>query len=238
MRCRTLRQSSRCTGFTLIELLIVIVIILILVAIALPNFLEAQIRARVTNARADMRTLATALECYHTDYYRYPFQGAITPANNPSKVVIPVGYSGVYDPDDTGPGPKNGSPQNRYLKFVPSIITTPIPYLTDIPFDPFAQDLETGFTEAQYYFYNNLDDSVKWMLSDGGKTRDQIRNMLWKQQIWGSWTLLSGGPDRDNLDIAGSSVGLDLSLGYYSPTNGTKSNGDILWTQKNPIPRW
>jgi len=39
-------------GFTLIELLIVIAIILILIAIALPNFLEAQIRARMTRAKA------------------------------------------------------------------------------------------------------------------------------------------------------------------------------------------
>ncbi|MBW7937580.1 MAG: prepilin-type N-terminal cleavage/methylation domain-containing protein, partial [Candidatus Omnitrophica bacterium] len=34
-------------GFTLIELLIVIAIILILISIALPNFLEAQMRAKV-----------------------------------------------------------------------------------------------------------------------------------------------------------------------------------------------
>ncbi|MBE7490114.1 prepilin-type N-terminal cleavage/methylation domain-containing protein [bacterium] len=36
------------SGFTLIELLIVIAIILILISIALPNFLEAQLRAKVT----------------------------------------------------------------------------------------------------------------------------------------------------------------------------------------------
>ncbi len=41
------RMRAR-TGFTLIELLIVIAIILILIAIALPNFMEAQMRAKVT----------------------------------------------------------------------------------------------------------------------------------------------------------------------------------------------
>ena len=45
-------------GFTLIELLIVIAIILILIAIALPNFLEAQMRAKVTKANSEIRTLA------------------------------------------------------------------------------------------------------------------------------------------------------------------------------------
>ena len=58
-------------GFTLIELLIVIAIILILIAIALPNFLAAQLRARVVRLRGDMRALATAQEAYYTDWDTY-----------------------------------------------------------------------------------------------------------------------------------------------------------------------
>ena len=59
-------------AFTLIELLIVVAIIAILAAIALPNMLEAQMRAKVSRAHADMRTIATALELYRTDTNRYP----------------------------------------------------------------------------------------------------------------------------------------------------------------------
>jgi len=58
-------------GFTLIELLIVVAIIAILAMIAVPNFLEAQTRAKVSRMRADLRSLANAQEAYFTDWNSY-----------------------------------------------------------------------------------------------------------------------------------------------------------------------
>ncbi len=59
-------------AFTLLELLIVVAIVAILAAIALPNFLEAQMRAKIARVHSDMRSVAVALEAYHTDHPEYP----------------------------------------------------------------------------------------------------------------------------------------------------------------------
>jgi type II secretion system protein G len=80
-------------AFTLIELLIVVAIIGILAAIAVPNFLNAQTRAKVARVESDFKALATALEMYNMDNGRY-----ISRANNISwprrfyPLTSPVSY--------------------------------------------------------------------------------------------------------------------------------------------------
>ncbi|MDX1973973.1 MAG: prepilin-type N-terminal cleavage/methylation domain-containing protein, partial [Candidatus Sumerlaeia bacterium] len=65
-------HNKKTRGFTLIELLIVVAIIAILAAIAVPNFLEAQTRSKVSRVKSDMRTATTAIELYHLDNNAYP----------------------------------------------------------------------------------------------------------------------------------------------------------------------
>ncbi|MDP8243032.1 MAG: prepilin-type N-terminal cleavage/methylation domain-containing protein [Candidatus Hinthialibacter antarcticus] len=59
-------------AFTLIELLIVVAIIGILAAIAVPNFLNAQLRAKLARETSQMKTISDALEMYRMDNNSYP----------------------------------------------------------------------------------------------------------------------------------------------------------------------
>ena len=89
-------------GFTLIELLIVVAIIGILAGIAIPNFLGARNRARISRVFADLRTIGTALESYYVDNTEYPSEDdgldALAPdyitniPNDPFNAGNPYGY--------------------------------------------------------------------------------------------------------------------------------------------------
>jgi prepilin-type N-terminal cleavage/methylation domain-containing protein len=65
------RKKSQ-TGFTLVELMVVIIIIGILIAIALPNFVNAQQRARMGALKTNAHTLQVSVEAYQVTHSFYP----------------------------------------------------------------------------------------------------------------------------------------------------------------------
>lgn len=219
-------------GFTLIELLVVILVLSILVILSSGSLSNLIARAKVARVRGDLKALGDVLGVYYLDWGRYPYQGAVTPRWKPVKVVIPVGLNGVVASNDYGPGGKMGSPQGRYSKFVPWVITTPIEYIGELPRDIFYSGDAGGLVECSYYYYNNYMDSIEWMLGDGGMGREDIETMLVKSRIWGAWSISSGGPDGDRWDLMGDKVGFNLTGGIYSPTNGVRSNGDMVIGKK------
>ncbi len=86
-------MDRRKSAFTLIELLIVVAIIGILAAIAVPNFLNAQTRAKIANVKADFNAISTAMESYYLDNNHYPTSFQL------QRLTTPIAYLGSVPQD-------------------------------------------------------------------------------------------------------------------------------------------
>lgn len=199
-------------AFTLIELLIVVAIIAILAAIAVPNFLKAQTRAKVTRAKADMRTVAMGADAYSVDWGLYPPNTAYSVV--PVILTTPVAYlmnARLKDPFKTGETSEAQGELEQYYSYLSVLRPS---------------------TMADVF---SLDPPPPWEAVDffGGNEGCLAR--------YGRYRLSSNGPDRvysqDDM-VAGPFnpnpailKGCDIP---YDASNGTKSIGNIIRTQNNP----
>jgi general secretion pathway protein G len=164
---------KRSYGFTLIELLIVVAIIGILAAIAVPNFINAQTRAKIARNHSDMQALGTALAQYQLDNNHYP------PVTNCA-----------------GPADRHGE------RWALRVLTSPMSYIASLPSDPFNPgDKESGNVSGRhdyglYWYMDRLsrgtfgsctpasasrffkNDAQKWSLKGPGPNKIEDINTM------------------------------------------------------------
>ncbi|MCB9783427.1 MAG: type II secretion system protein [Candidatus Omnitrophica bacterium] len=192
-------------GFTLIELLVVISIILILTAIAMPQWQSAVIRSKVAKSAGDIRTYILALDTYALDWRVYPID------HHPDFPHTA--------PDDYG--------------FV--MLTTPIAYLTSWAFDPFGTH-KTSDPKVQNIASTYTGGSGSDNEACGGRLHYGDRSDLAHGGGCSHAYLVSGiGPDKEqsvqgwrSFPSGEPGFPYPCTITTYSPTNGSKSDGDIF----------
>ena len=106
-------------GFTLIELMIVVAIIGILAAIAIPNFLNYQCKAKQSEAKQSLGTIAKAQEAYFSEFDAYADNtdaiGFATKGNGRyTYTLAPNGNTYTATADSIGDGIKTGAGDDQW----------------------------------------------------------------------------------------------------------------------------
>ena len=194
-------RPNRPFGFTLIELLIVVAIIGILAAIAVPNFLNAQVRARAARAKSDIRTMENATMMYVLDNNKRPID-----CDDPGSAQY-LGGLGCGSASNGAPATVGGVPEFGFATMFMSfsqlrIFTTPVAYLTS--------------TDTRDTFCANCAITFNTRYAGNAKQAE-------------SYTFSIIGPDKKTGDWGfffnpgGNPFGLQ-----YDSSNGTTSRGDIF----------
>ncbi|MFH0794708.1 MAG: prepilin-type N-terminal cleavage/methylation domain-containing protein [bacterium] len=205
-------------GFTLIELLIVVAIIAILAAIAVPNFLEAQVRSKVARQLTNMRTAATAMEAYFVDDNAYPITTGIStsPFQPPTGTWVLAEWWKFY-PGYPSLGKAGG-------------LTTPIAYVSSV-------DAIEDIFRLPHRFSRKLANQIMYLPSFYYKPPYFPADVGYGAQAraYGEWVLRSAGPDtwyQNQNGLKGDYDDGGWGRQSYDATNGTVSEGDIYRSQK------
>lgn len=191
-------------GFTLIELLIVVAIIAILAAIAVPNFLEAQMRSKISRIKNDLRTIVTGVECYRTDNNSYPIPFiAGRGMDTMFELTTPIAYLGGLPKDPFNKAKGFGNPNGVISPVNPPVYDSNYKYCNFKYINVTSAWGQSRSWLAQAGLDQSLSQDCFLIFSWGP---DELQNVM-EGYVSGAWTF---NPSA-----------------IYDPTNGTVSWGDI-----------
>lgn len=194
-------------AFTLIELLIVVAIIGILAAIAVPNFMNAQVRAKVARAQSEMRSLQTALESFFVDNNGYP------PMNS-DPILMRRQYRDYGGCEINVAHIMIGAGAHARRIY----LTTPIAYVSSLPFDPF-----NGDGTSYGYCYGSNGQSYYVLTSFGPDNASGLASVEeFKARDY------TGARIGDARRAAYRNSRFTLAEFLYNSSNGITSDGDII----------
>ncbi len=140
-----------------------VAIIAILAAIAVPNFLEAQTRAKYSRVKSDFRAMQTALESYRVDANHYP------PSPWPTACyTTPIGW------------PNPPSPYSQLCRE----LTTPNAYITILPKSPFATRDWIADAGKRYYQGHARDNEPGFVILQWVAPTVRSLSPAWENRIW------------------------------------------------------
>ncbi len=226
-RCPT-RHRATCVStprraFTLIELLIVTAIIGVLSAIAVPNLLQARLRAQIAKTNGDMDAVAKAVMMFRLDQNHFP------PAtDNIGETYVSGTVDFTYIEEFVT---FQTSKAGRFVAH----LTSPVAYISHAPLDPFSanpvlpygyaggrigyiitsfgpdRDQEEGISDLNHR--GDIDEPTAFILAEGEKTE---------------YSLMSSFLGTHTRQKSPSLLRNYLNAKSYDPSNGLLSNGD-LW---------